>query len=322
MDWYLPNVAAAASVLRKDIGSYVQRHAQEGSDLVGAELICAELINNAIENSDSPVWVSLDWGARRPVLAVNDLGTGFQLPGDIAMPSADSIGGRGLAIVTHLTDQLSVAAKAAGGSRVTATLPVERPPSASFDPEPMTVDWMLPTLEEADETGGFGRESFLRALVVQMASVLENEAGPAAAEAMVAAVGTGVGMKMEEAFRSKRDLLDGPLDVDSIAELLVHLKRRIDGDFFVIEANERRIVLGNRRCPFGDAVRQAPSLCRMTSSVFGGIAARSSGGSAVHLEERIAVGDPQCKVTIWLEQPPIEIEPEIHFYGRMRPEDG
>ena len=162
----------------------------------------------------------------------------------------------------------------------------------------------------------------LRALIVQLASVVDNEAGPAAAEAMVAAVGTGVGMKMEEAFRSKRDSLDGPLDVDSIAELLVHLKRGIDGDFFVVEANERRIVLGNRRCPFGDAVRQAPSLCRVTSSVFGGIAARNCGGAAVHLEERIAVGDPECRVTIWLEQPPVEIEPEIHFYGRMRPEDG
>ncbi len=77
--------AGAASVLRRDIAGYVKRHAQEGSDLVGAELICAELINNAIENSDSPVWVSLDWGARRPVLAVNDLGVGFELPADVAM---------------------------------------------------------------------------------------------------------------------------------------------------------------------------------------------------------------------------------------------
>ena len=66
VDWYLPNVAGAASVLRKDIAGYVRRHAQEGSDILGAELICAELINNAIENSDSPVWVSLDWGRDDP----------------------------------------------------------------------------------------------------------------------------------------------------------------------------------------------------------------------------------------------------------------
>jgi anti-sigma regulatory factor (Ser/Thr protein kinase) len=52
--------------------------------------------------------------------------------------------------------------------------------------------------------------------------------------------------------------------------------------------------------PFGDVVRQAPGLCRMTSSVFGGIAARNTGGAAVVLEERIAVGDPECRVIVWL----------------------
>ena len=37
----------------------------------------------------------------------------------------------------------------------------------------------------------------------------------------------------------------------------------------------------------------------MTSSVFGGIAARTTNSEAVvSLDERIAVGDPQCRVTI------------------------
>jgi hypothetical protein len=38
----------------------------------------------------------------------------------------------------------------------------------------------------------------------------------------------------------------------------------------------------------------------MTSSVFGGIAARNTGGASVVLEERIAVGDPECRVVVWL----------------------
>ena len=50
-----------------------------------------------------------------------------------------------------------------------------------------------------------------------------------------------------------------------------------------------------------DVVRLAPSLCRMTSSVFGGIAARNNGAPVgVLLEERIAVGDPGCRVVVAL----------------------
>ena len=203
MDWYLPNVAGAASVLRKDIAGYVRRHAQEGSDVVGAELICAELINNAIANSDSPVWVSLDWGARADRPGRERSRRRIR----IARRCRHAFGrGARRSRSRHRDPPHRRAPRSGqGGWRVTGhhDLAVERPPTASIDPEPMAVEWILPTLDEADETGGFGRESFLRALIVQLASVVDNEAGPAAAEAMVAAVGTGVGMKMEEAFRSK-----------------------------------------------------------------------------------------------------------------------
>jgi hypothetical protein len=38
----------------------------------------------------------------------------------------------------------------------------------------------------------------------------------------------------------------------------------------------------------------------MTSSVFGGIAARNHGDAVVRLDERIAVGDLECRVTVLL----------------------
>jgi predicted ArsR family transcriptional regulator len=104
---------------------------------------------------------------------------------------------------------------------------------------------------------------------------------------------------MEEQYRRARGLVDA-LSPEQIADLYVRLKAAIDGDFYVVEISEERIVLGNRRCPFGDVVRRAPGLCRMTSSVFGGIAARNTGGASVVLEERIAVGDPECRVAVWL----------------------
>ncbi|NNF53644.1 MAG: hypothetical protein HKN03_04285 [Acidimicrobiales bacterium] len=315
----MPNEIAATSQLRAEFSDFINRHAAPGSDIPGAQLIFSELVTNAVENSDQPVWVSLNWGGEQPVLSVNDLGPGFELPDQPSRPGPASARGRGLLIVTHLTDHLEVAAKASGGSRVTVTLPVRRAPSPSFKPKPFSTSQLLPTPEEKNEEGQFGRESFLLALVVQMAQSIERDSGPAAAEQLVAELGAGIGFRMEEAFRDARQQPEGPLSADVLAELFVHLKSGIDGDFFVIEANEDRIVLGNRRCPFGDAVRHAPALCRMTSSVFGGIGARNRGAAAVHLEERIAIGDPQCRVTVWLKEPPTSIEPETHFYEPQRP---
>jgi DNA-binding NarL/FixJ family response regulator len=105
---------------------------------------------------------------------------------------------------------------------------------------------------------------------------------------------------MEEAYRKAR-LISGRLSPGQMADLYVRLKGAIDGDFYVIEADEQKIVLGNRKCPFGDVVQRQPGLCRMTSSVLGGIAARNAGESAVVLEERIAFGDPECRVVVWLD---------------------
>ena len=82
--------------------------------------------------------------------------------------------------------------------------------------------------------------------------------------------------------------------------MLVDLKRRIEGDFFVIEESEDKIVLGNRRCPFAEKVIGRPSMCMMTSNVFGHIAADNLGYSKVELRETIAEGAPECRVIVYL----------------------
>ncbi len=100
----------------------------------------------------------------------------------------------------------------------------------------------------------------------------------------------------------------------------MRLKHAIDGGFSVVEVTDERIVLANTRCPFGDAVRRAPALCRMTSSVFGGIAARNSDGeAAVVLEERIAVGDPGCRVVVYLGASADDDRPFLHRYRDHAP---
>jgi predicted ArsR family transcriptional regulator len=150
---------------------------------------------------------------------------------------------------------------------------------------------------------------------VQLAQTIEVQHGQDSADAAVAQVGTDVGGQMEEGFRLAM-AITGRMTSEQIGRCYVRLKHAIDGGFRVLEATPERIVLVNDRCPFGTAVQQAPSLCRMTSSVFGGIAARNSDrGASVLLEERIAVGDPGCRVIVDLNVPATAAAPEAHHYA-------
>ncbi|HET6518640.1 MAG TPA: methanogen output domain 1-containing protein, partial [Geminicoccaceae bacterium] len=85
-----------------------------------------------------------------------------------------------------------------------------------------------------------------------------------------------------------------------VARVLVDLKRRIRGDFYVIAEDDEKIVLGNRACPFGDKVLGRRSMCMMTSNVFGSIAASNLGYAKVELQETIAEGHAGCRVVVYL----------------------
>ncbi len=89
-----------------------------------------------------------------------------------------------------------------------------------------------------------------------------------------------------------------------MAAVLVDLKRRIQGDFFVIDEDEEKIVFGNRACPFAEKVIGRPAMCMMTSNVFGSIAAENLGYAKVVLEETIAGGSPGCRVVVYLKPTP------------------
>lgn len=326
MDWYLDGSdRSALRALRREIGDYLGRHAEPDCDLSDAVLVVEEIVGNAVRHAGGSIWVSLSWLGMSPILTVHDLGPGFD-PARLAAAAAaredggptdlDAVGesGRGLFLATHLASALEARARDGGGMTVTTELPVKKPPAVSYDP-PRRTTGALPALSEARPEGGFGKESFLRALVVQLARAVEHNAGPDAAAAAVAQVGIDVGGQMEDEFRVAQSVV-GRLTPDQLAQCYVRLKHAIDGGFYVMEASEERIVLGNRRCPFGDVVQLAPSLCRMTSSVFGGIAARNNDqGAAVLLEERIAVGDPGCRVVVYLTEPPADTRRLTHEYS-------
>jgi anti-sigma regulatory factor (Ser/Thr protein kinase) len=330
VDWYLDgDDAYATSLLRHEISSYLRRHGEATSEFADAELVIAEVLGNAVRHAGGPVWVSLSWQETSPTLAVRDLGPGFDATqleravaewsgeGDVESEVVGGMGegGRGLFLITRLAPEVEARVRAEQGMSVTVTLPVRRAPVVSHEPL-RRGSGALPSLGEARPEGAFGKESFLRALVVQLAQSVEFLHGPDAAEAAVAQVGTDVGGQMEAEFRRAAQVV-GRMSPEQLGRCYVRLKHAIDGGFSVVEADEERIVLANDRCPFGDVVKLAPSLCRMTSSVFGGIAARNSDdGAAVLLEERIAVGDPGCRVVVYLGEPPTQVRAHAHRYHR------
>ncbi len=327
MDWYLDRRERVGD-RRREVTQYLERHAVPGSDdeIADAELIVSEAVGNAVRHTAGPVWVSLSWATNLPVLQVYDIGPGFdvetlrttpgapasELPVDADLDLlADS--GRGLQIITTLAPAVSASVRANAGMVVSVVLPVPRRTASTFDP-PQRRTNVLPALAEARPEGGFGKESFLRALVVQLSQTVEANHGPDAAEAAIAQVGTDIGGQMEKEFRLAEAVV-GRMTPEQLGRCFVRLKHAIDGGFTVVEASAERIVMENTRCPFGDSVLRAPALCRMTSSVFGGIAARNAADDvAVLLEERIAVGDPGCRVVVSLAPPSPEAAPFAHHY--------
>jgi predicted ArsR family transcriptional regulator len=142
------------------------------------------------------------------------------------------------------------------------------------------------------------RDSFLRSLLRELAGALEDVIGLDEAEGFISVFGQRVGEQIDAGYRTALQV--DRLSRAQVAQVLVDFKRRIQGDFYVVEESAERIVLGNRRCPFGSSVLGRPAICMMTSSMFGVIAAENLGYARVELQETIAQGHDGCRVVIHL----------------------
>ena len=142
------------------------------------------------------------------------------------------------------------------------------------------------------------RDVFLRTLVRELATSLESVIGLEEASGYISLVGQSVGAQINDMYLHALGI--ERLTREQVAEVLVDLKRRIRGDFHVIDQDESTIVLGNRACPFAEKVVGRESMCMMTSNVFGTIAAASLGYARVELLETIARGDAGCRVAVHL----------------------
>ena len=140
------------------------------------------------------------------------------------------------------------------------------------------------------------RDAFLRTLIRHLAGTLQEVVGLDEASGFVSVVGQRMGREIDESYRAALSV--PALSREQVAAVLVDLKRRIQGDFYIIEENDDKIVLGNLTCPFEDKVVGRPALCMMTSNVFGSIAAENLGYAKVVVEQAIARGDSACRIVV------------------------
>jgi predicted ArsR family transcriptional regulator len=164
-------------------------------------------------------------------------------------------------------------------------------------PQPQSSE--LPMLEQVTRLEvPLDRDRFLRTLIRELSGTLQDVVGVREAAGFVSVVGQRIGEQMNADYR--RALQVERLSREQVASVLVDLKRRIQGDFYVIEESDDKIVLGNRACPFEEKVIGRPSMCMMTSNVFGSIAADNLGYAKVELQQTIADGASGCRVVIYL----------------------
>lgn len=158
------------------------------------------------------------------------------------------------------------------------------------------------------------RDPFFRSLLRELSGTLQEVVGIDEASGFVSVVGQRIGDRIGREYRDALQV--DQFDREEVAEVLVDLKRRIEGDFYIIEETDEKIVLGNRACPFAEQVEGRPSLCMMTSNVFGTIAAENLGYSKVELQKTIAEGHPECRVVVYLK--PTEVSdaaPGREYFG-------
>jgi len=143
------------------------------------------------------------------------------------------------------------------------------------------------------------RDGFLRNLIRELSGLLEDMVGLEETSGFISVVGQNIGTQINQLYR--QELKIPKLSREQVADVLADLKNRINGEFFIEEQDDKKIVLKSKSCPFAEKVKDRASLCMMTSNVFGVIAADNLGYAKVDLEKTIARGDAECRVVVYLD---------------------
>lgn len=144
------------------------------------------------------------------------------------------------------------------------------------------------------------RDLFMRDLLRHLSGTLQDVVGLEEASGFISVVGQQIGDDINGLYRNALQV--DSLSREQVGQVLVDLKQRIHGNFRLVAEDENRLILESTSCPFEDKVRDRPSLCMMTSNVFGTIAAENLGYAKVSLQQTIARGDKKCRVVVYLNE--------------------
>lgn len=154
--------------------------------------------------------------------------------------------------------------------------------------------------------------AFLQAFLNGMMRICARH-GLGQRDQIIQQLGLDAGEQFEAAYRYERRL-HKPLTHDQYADVILSIKNHIGGNFSRSSAVPGCVRVVNTRCPFGERVKDFPELCHMTSSVFGGIAARNFGYAKVELRKRIATKDGMCDVLIYTDADLAADKPGIDYH--------
>ena len=266
MDWCVDTrVRGASELVESEIAAHLARHAIEP----GVVELARAAVHQGFSDADQrPLWATLDWTGHQCVLHLR--------------PVEKSVG---TPIGPGVTRAHEEAAWLAGSWRDMASqtteavvqLGVARTPERDIDPPPASAEAMSGT-----------DPAHLLGLITG-----EIDSGHSLDEAAARAGATLADQLAEGAVERGTSLPD-------IAEVVIAAEQRLGAEFELVEAQDHRVMLRNGRCPFGPSVGRG--MCRFTSALAGGLAARGSGRSDVTIVESLAAGYHECRLVIDDEQ--------------------
>lgn len=160
---------------------------------------------------------------------------------------------------------------------------------------------------------------FLQTFILELMHACEQEGGDYC-ESLIERIAKSAGLYFEQTYRDEYQRT-GELGNEEYIDLILALKNHIGGNFSLASVEAGTITVVNSRCPFGDGVTNFPELCRMTSSVFGGIAARNFGYAKVEIRQSIAKQNGGCEVCIHTQRDSAADKPGLEYRREDQPED-
>jgi predicted ArsR family transcriptional regulator len=143
------------------------------------------------------------------------------------------------------------------------------------------------------------RDLFLRKLHRHLTGALEDVIGRDEVAGLLSLVAQKLGDDLGASYTAALGVRR--MTRADLTMVLVDLKRRIGGDFHVVEESAANLVLEGGVCPFGEEVVGRPVMCTMTSNLFGAIVAQHLGYARVVVERSIAAGNEGCRLVVHLE---------------------